>query len=171
VTRLLLAAALLFLAAPAAAQPKGEKYSPEGGRFTVRFPGKPKESPKTLDSPVGDLKVFIATYALADGSVFMVSYTDFPEATVKPENTKTLFDGVRDKLKEKDGKIIADAEVEVGPDKLPGRDIEIEKGKQRMRFRVVLRGVRLYQVAAIGSKAFATGKDATAFIDSLEFPK
>ncbi len=160
--------AVLILAAPLGAQPKGQAYAPKDGRFAVRFPGEPKEKTETAKSAIGDLKVFAATYALADGSVYMVSYTDFPEAAAKAENRGTLFDGVREGVKGKDGKLIDEKDVEVGPDKLKARDIEIERDKKRMRFRVVLVDNRLFQVAAIGTSNFVTGKDAEAFFKSFE---
>ena len=81
-----LAAVIVVLvgARPLAAQ-RGEKYEPADGRFSVRFPGKPKESTQTAKSQIGDLKVHTATYAVSDGSTYMVSYTDFPEGAAKPE--------------------------------------------------------------------------------------
>ena len=169
--RLLLAAVFLFVVAPIAAQPKGEVFAPKDGHYKVRFAGKPKEETRTVESTIGELKVFTATYALSDGNVFMVSYTVFPEGAAKPEDRRTLFDGARDGLKGKDGKVNSDKDVEIGPDKLPGREVEIEKDKKRMKFRFILHEGRLYQVAVIGTASFAGGKDATAFFDSFEMTK
>jgi hypothetical protein len=171
VTRTLLVVSLLFVAAPAGAQPKGEVFAPKEGHYKVRFPGKPKEETKTVESAIGDLKVSTATYALTDGSVYMASYTVFPDGAAKPEDRRTLFDGARDGLKGKDGKVLSDKDAEVGPDKLPGRDVEIEKDKKRMKFRFVLRDGRLYQIAVIGSATFIASKEATAFFDSFELTK
>ena len=53
-TRLLPAAVLTVLVASSVgAQSKGEKYTSEGGRFTVRFPGKPKEATQIAKSGNG----------------------------------------------------------------------------------------------------------------------
>jgi hypothetical protein len=168
---LLLTAMLVLVAAPVGAQSRGEAYAPADGRFSVRFPGKPKESTQTAKSAIGELKVVTATYAFSDGSAFMVSYTDFPDGAAKSENSGTLFDGVREGLKGKDGKLLDEQEVKVGADKHPGRDIEIEKDKKRMKFRVALRDGRLYQVAVIGTASFVKGKDAKSFIESFELTK
>ena len=111
-----------------------------------------------------------ATYADSAGNAYMVSYTDFPEGAAKPEASGKLFDGVRDGLK-KDGRLIEETDVGVGTDKHPGRDIEIEKDKKRMKFRVVLRDGRLYQVAVIGTQSFVKGRDAKAFLESFELTK
>ena len=40
-----------------------------------------------------------------------------------------------------------------------------------MKFRVVLRDGRLYQVAVIGTASFVKGKDARAFLESFELVK
>jgi hypothetical protein len=162
---------VILLAAPDVSAQRGEAYSPENGRFTVRFPGRPKESTQKARSTLGELKVTTSTYATSDANVYMVSYTDFPEGAAKAENSGTLFDGVREGLKGKDGKLQDEKEIKVGRDKFPGRDIVVDKDGKRLKFRVVLRDSRLYQVAVIGTPSFVTSKDATAFIESFELTK
>lgn len=157
---------LLLLAPVAAAQ---ETYAPKGGGFSVHLPGVPKEKSQTAKTPIGDLKIRTATYATADGSVYLVSYTDFPPGAIKPDDHGRLIDSVRDALKGKDGKVVSEKEIAVGPEK--GREVVIDKGKQQTRFRVVVRDHRLYQLAALGTGEFVTGKDATAFLDSFGFAK
>lgn len=165
---LALVGALLFLAGGLRAQPPAEPFASADGRYVAKFPGKPKVSPQTAKSALGDLTVTVATYATADGNVYMVSYTDFPAAATKPENHKVLFDGVRDAIKGK-GEVKDEKDVEFGPDKLPGRELVVDKdkGKQRIKYRAVLRDNRLYQVAVVGTPDFANGKDAAAFLDSF----
>jgi hypothetical protein len=165
------ALALLILAPAALAQP-GEAYTSAEGRFRVKFPGKPKVSTSTVKSAVGELKVTVAVYATADGNAYVASFTDFPAAAAKAENRDTLFGGVRDKVKE-GGELKDEKTIEFGPDKLPGRELVVDrdKGKQRIKYRAILRDARLYQVGVIGTADFATGKDATAFLESLELTK
>lgn len=163
--------ALLVLAAAPAVGQRGEKYESSAGRFSVRFPGPPKETNQLAKSQLGDLTAHTAAYALSDGNAFMVSYMDFPEDAAKPEDSGKLFDGIRKGLQGDDGKLIDQIEVKVGAAKHPGRDIEIEKDRKRMKFRVVLRDGRIYQVAVIGTPSFVKGKDAKAFLDSFELTK
>jgi hypothetical protein len=163
-------AILLVLTAPLAAD---ERITPRGGGFSIRFPGKPKEATQTTKTAIGELKVYTATYATAEGNIFLVSYTDFPEAAIKPEIHATLFNGVRDGLKGKDGEVETDERITIGDDKVPGREIVIDKEKlrQKTRFRVAIQGTRLFQFAVVGSDRFVTGKDAKEFLDSFEFRK
>lgn len=172
---LVLTAGLVALLAdrPAPAQqPPGEVFRSKEGQFSVRFPGKPKENTQTAKGPAGDLTVYTATFATTEGNVYLVSYTDFPQGTVRPEDHQRMFDGVRDGLK-RDGKVLSEVALSVGPEKLPGREIVIEKEKpkQLVRVRVMIRDHRFYQVAVVGSDAFVKGKEATAFLDSFEVTK
>jgi hypothetical protein len=163
-------ALLAVMTAPASVQAVDD-YEPTDGGFRIHFPGKPKESSQKAKSAIGELKVSTATYATSDGNVYLVSYTDFPAGTAKSDMSAAFFDGVRRGLAGKDGKLLGEKDIQIGPDQLPGRDIDIEKDKKRMKFRVVLRDGRLYQVAAIGTASFVKSKDTTAFIDSFKLTK
>ncbi len=170
-TRSLLVLALLFtLAAPSLGQNPSD-YASKDGQFTVRFPGKPRETNQKVKSDLGELRVFVATYARADGSGFMASFTDFPGEGARAENRTRLYDGARDGMKGSDGKVISEKDIEVGPDKLPGREVELKMGKQRIRARFVLRDGRLYQVATLGSAEFVKSEQATSFTDSFQLTK
>jgi len=164
-------AALLASTCGLGAQPLGP-YSSTEGKFSVRFPGAPKVTTKNSETDVGELTVTIATFATSDGSAYMVSYTDFPSAP-KPQTLPMLFAGVRDGVKGKNGTQVEDKEYTFGPDKLPGREfvVDRDKGKQRIKFRVILRDSRLYQLAVIGTPNFAGGQDAKLFFDSFELSK
>ena len=152
--------------------PPKKQYTSEGGKYRIKFPGEPKTVSQTTASAIGELTVSIASYANSDGNTFMISYTDFPAEATKPENHATLFDGVRDAVTGHDGKLVGEfKKLDFGPDKLPERELVVDKGKQRVRFRAILRGDRLYQVAVIGTADFVSGKDATAFLNSLELTK
>jgi hypothetical protein len=162
--------ALLALATSVAAQPGA--YSSDEGKFTVKFPGAPKVTEQTAKSAIGELKVTAAVYANSDGSLFMVSYTDFPVAATK--NHTTLLDGIRDHVKGSTGKLVGDEKnLTFGADKLPYREFVVDKDKpkQRIKCRVILRGERVYQLLVIGPADFAGGKEATAFLESFELTK
>jgi hypothetical protein len=47
----------------------------------------------------------------------------------------------------------------------------VEKGSQRIRFRVIIRENRVYQLAVIDSASFIDGRDAKEFFESLELTK
>ena len=169
--RLAVVASVVLLLADAPCATPAEPFAPRDGQLTVQFPGKPKENSSTTKSAIGTLKVFTATYATETGSVFLVSYTDFPGGTAKPENRGALLDGVRDGLKGKDGTVLKDEEVEFGSEKLAGRELELAKGDHRVRITAVLRNDRLFQVGVVGTKEFVASKAATEFLKSFEITK
>ena len=66
------------------------------------------------------------------------------------------------------GKVLKDKEITLGMDKVPGRDIVIEKPDLHYRARIFLAGKRLYQVIVVGSRAAVTAKDADQYLDSFK---
>jgi hypothetical protein len=161
-------ALLLVLPSFSLADPPGEVVQPKDGHFAVRFPGKPKEATQTTKTDIGTLKIYTATYALPDGSIYLASFTEFPADVVKADFRGTLFDGVVKGLKGKDGIVVGpEKEIEIGKEK--GREVLIDKGKVQSRYRMVVKDNRLIQIAALGTGEFVTGKEATAFLDSFEF--
>lgn len=162
--------ASLMLAAPVPATNRDSPYSPQDGNCRVQFPGRPKESLQTTKTPLGELKVFTATYATSDGNAYLLSWTEFPPEAATAETRTSLYDGVREGLKGMDGEVLAEENKEIGKQKYPGRELLIQKdkGKVRLRFRVLMHDGRLYQVAVIGSAKFVDGKTAKEFLDSFE---
>jgi hypothetical protein len=144
-------------------------YTSKEGHYRIRFPGNPKVSEQTVKTALGELNVVIATYATSDGNILMVSYTDYPAEAVQPSKVATLFDEIRDRLKSSEGKIApGEKEFTIGPEHHPGREFVLEKGRQRIKCQLILRGQRLYQLVAMGSADFLKGRDATAFFKTFE---
>ncbi|MFO0797153.1 MAG: hypothetical protein U0804_06715 [Gemmataceae bacterium] len=163
---------VLLSAAVVAAQPDaGVDVSPSGGRFKVRFPGKPEERTLKAKTPLGELTVYSATFATPDGSVYVVSHVDYPATAAGPAEHPRLLDGARDGLKGKDGKLVSETAVAHGPDKVGGREVVVDKGKVQLRYRLLMRDTRLYQVGAVGAGGFVTGRAASDFLDSFELVK
>lgn len=164
------AAVLVLLAVtPAAHQPPpAGLYGPKGGGYTVVFPDRPKDETKSVKTAAGELKVHTATYATADGYTFLASHTDFPAGAVEPADLPKMYDRVAEQLKGKDGKLVSNKDVTVGATKWAAREVVIDRGKQQARFRLVAKGDRLLQLAAVGPGPFVTGAEATAFLDSLK---
>ena len=159
-------ASLVLLLMPVAAN-ADELVQPKGGNFSIRFPAKPKDNTQSAKTDLGTLKVYTATYALPDGGIYLVSFTEFPAEAVKPDLRGTLYDSVVKGLKGKDGKIASEKELDIGKEK--GREVVIDKGKQHTRFRVVVKDARLIQIALVGTLEFVNSKESTAFLDSFEF--
>ena len=111
--------------------------------------------------------MFTATYAFEDGGVLAASYTTFPDDAVKAAGRKALLDGAVKGLLGKNGKLLSEKEIDIGTEK--GREVLIDRGKQRLRYRLTVKDNRLIQVGVVGSRDFVEGKEATAFLESLHF--
>ncbi|MBN9519309.1 hypothetical protein J0H58_12425 [bacterium] len=161
---------LLLTLSAAHAQPEGVEVSPKGGRFKVRFPGKPKETTAKTKTAVGEATVTTVTYATPEGSIYVATHIEYP-TTPKADDHLTFLAGARDGIVGKDGKLVSEAPVSHGPDKLAGREVVVDKGKVQVRYRLFFKENRLYQIGALGTGAFVTGKAASDFLDSFEFVK
>lgn len=169
--RHVLAAAVVVCAALTAGAADEEKYTSKEGKFTVRFPKGAKvvktDTVKTADGSE------LHRIAAADGKekVYMVMYGDLPDS-VKNVPAKTLLDtaekGGVERIK---GKLVSSKDIELGKNKLPGREFVVEKDGNKLRNRTFLVDARLYTVIVGGTKDFATTKEATAFLDSFEITK
>lgn len=163
--------AIVLVALTSATATAADPFASKEGQYKIAFPGAPKLTTKATETKLGALNVATATYANADGGTFMVSYTDFPEGAIKPDGHAAFFDGVRDGVLAGGKLIDSEADTEFGSDKLPSRGFTVSRNKQHVKFRAILRGNRLYQVAVIGSDNFVVGKDAKAFFNSFELTK
>jgi hypothetical protein len=153
-----------------------EDYASKEGKFSVRFPGKPKETKQTTKSQIGEVEVYTTAYVTNDGVVYMVSYSDLPASATKPENLSTLFDGVREGAKDKDGLVRRDDSIEFGPNKLPAHELYLRKGDQLLKLKAIVRDNRLYQVWVVGKyvdkeEKFDKNTNASEFLSSFLLTK
>lgn len=145
-------------------------FASSDGRYKCLFPGPVKTEAEEVKAGSATLKLMLDTVDVSEGVHFMVTYIDVPDAVAKMPHGPRL-DKVRDGNKGADGKVQLDKEIEVGPDKHPGRDLLIEKPNFFLRNRAVIAGNRLYQVMVQGSKEFVTSKDVDRFFESFEVTK
>ncbi|MBN9122018.1 MAG: hypothetical protein J0I06_23230 [Planctomycetes bacterium] len=127
---------------------------------------------KTTDIDAGKdkLKLTLDSVELKGDTTFLVSFVDATDEVAKKPAGPRL-DKVRDGNKGTNGKVIEDKEIEVGPEKYPGRDILIESPGGYIRNRAVIAGNRLYQVMVQGTKDVVTSPSADKFINSFEITK
>jgi hypothetical protein len=162
-------ATVLFVAATLAAAADDEKkYTSKDGKYAVQFPAGAKV--KTDKQDAGGISINSAL-AEVEGKAYGVMYTLLPDA-VKDVDPKLILDGAEKGAVEKSGgKLVKSKVLAFGAKKYPGRDILVEKDGNKVRTWVILAGTRLYVVLVGGKEDYATGKEATAFLDSFEMTK
>jgi hypothetical protein len=145
-------------------------FASSAGRYKTIFPGPVKSEITDVKAGAATLKLTLDSVEVADGVLFLVSHIDAPDDVAKLPHT-TRLDKVRDGNKGEDGKVLLDKPIEVGLEKLPGRDLLIDKSSFHLRNRAVIAGNRVYQVMVQGSKEFVMSKDVERFFDSFEVTK
>lgn len=137
--------------------------------YRVRFPDDPEEESKKLAVGSGQSVPVVSRRATDPKSkaVFSVTVADYPPAFAEVP-AKKLLDGVRDGLKGKDGRVNAEEETTIGPDRHPGRAVRIEAGKNTVRARLYLVGTRLYQVTVAGATKGFPEDASTEFFAAFE---
>ena len=174
----LLSLAALFFASAAFAQSKSKKepawqtFESELMNYKTAFPGKPKEVTKKPASKAGDLIVNTASLETKD-IVYAVTATIYPEK-LKDVDPKKLFSSAKDALSANGGKIITDEAITVtGPNeaKHEGREVTVEFGKNRVRTRLLLVNLVLFQVSVTGTEKALQNPLAGKFVSAFEVTK
>lgn len=136
---------------------KSVDYASKDGRYSVTFPGTPKEEKSKVE--VGGSDVIIVRQGVDLGDVYYtVAYNDYKPGVLDPDPKKVL-EGVRNgNIGE--GQLLTEDEKRTtfGPKKLPMREFTFVKDKLYFRNLIILDGDRLYQVmiVATSEKALTT---------------
>lgn len=167
--RIVALVALVALISGASGQ-EFQQFASATGRYKAMFPGVVKSETTDIDAGKDKLKLTLDSVELKGDTTFLVSFVDATDEVAKKPAGPRL-DKVRDGNKGTNGKVIEDKEIEVGPEKYPGRDILIESPGGYIRNRAVIAGNRLYQVMVQGTKDVVTSPSADKFINSFEITK
>jgi hypothetical protein len=169
-TRTFALVVLLTCLASAAGQIEFKQYASTDGRFKVLFPGPVKTDTVEVPSGKDKVKVTIDSVELRGGTSFLVTYVDAPEEVAK-QPAGPRIDKVRNANKGDKGKVLEEKEVTLGAEKHPARDVLIQTPDGFVRNRIVIAGVRLYQVMIRGDKDVVTSASADRFLASFEVTK
>jgi hypothetical protein len=165
-------AAAATTAAPAASGPalgEWKPYTSAAGRYTVLFPGTPKETDSMMPAAGGQATMHMAIVTVdvkGPDTMFAVAYLDAPGST--PVDAKKGVDGAVEGMAKK-GKVVKSSDIKLD-NKYPGREATIELTEEgmtaRMRVRVYMVGRRLLELIAVSDDA-----NAAKFLDSFKVGK
>lgn len=158
--------------ASAAQEPKLEfqQYASSAGKYKVMFPGPVATETIAVKTSAGAQSLTLDSVSLPGATLFVVSFIDVPADAANAPSAARL-DKIRDASKGSDGKVLSEKNLTIGVEKLPARDVVIEKPGTAIRTRIVLSDKRLYQVMIQGSKDLITSPSADRFLDSFEVTK
>jgi hypothetical protein len=153
------------------AGPAGWKVftSKEGGYSVLLPPGKAIQSTQKSQIPGAAHEIHLNGVQLADGTTFVVSYSDVPPSVMQG-GAEAVLDQARKGLETllKGAKITNETPVKV--EGHPGRDFTVDlAGTGTMKKRIIVLPNRGYNLAATGPAA--SDKDIQAFFDSFKLAK
>ncbi|HYH63400.1 MAG TPA: hypothetical protein VD866_01745 [Urbifossiella sp.] len=151
-----------------AADAPTERYAiPEGG-FVAFFPVGADVKEKTVDIP-GGLKAVVTTAVLkARAETYIVTYTPHQKGVLKAPAKAILELGEKATVGQPKTTRLASKDFLVGKAKYPAREILTIRDGHQTRTRFIAADPVLYTLVVGGPKEFASGKEATAFLDTFE---
>ncbi len=152
----------LFLLAGCAQAPTGSSFAPPGGGFSVQMPG-----PVEQQTDENGTHMFLTG---VDNDAYIVAYTDLGQNPRANEtNADEVLDGAtRGLLADGKRKLISEQKITV--EGHPGRDLRtITKSGFHTRFKIIVKGSRLYQIGVVTPKDKDSTLDTTPFFNSFHF--
>jgi hypothetical protein len=146
-----------------------KEFTSKEGRFSVSFPGTPKQQDRTLQTALGPVTThdFVVQ---SDVSAYYLSYSEFPNVgALTASDQREMLDSSRDRAIRDGAKLISEADVSVGG--TPGREFLAEKNGMILRARVVYSNGRLYNIiiGVAANTAFSDGKPSPNAANRTEF--
>lgn len=145
----------------------------EKGRFSVQFPGKPKEYEHTTTSEIGEIKLTQFIYALNDTKAWLVSYSDYPEKMIRLGNSDQLLKGIKVRLlQDLQADLVAEEKIKL-ENTYDGLSFVgyAERKKLDILYKIYLVKNRVYQVSMYSSVGHFSPQDSTDFMGSFKLLK
>lgn len=153
----------------AAADEPTERYANAEGGYVALFPVGADVKVKTVDIP-GGLKAVVTTAVLkASQQTYIVTYTPHQKGVLKAPAKAILELGEKATVGQPKTTRLASKDFTVGKAKYPAREILTIRDGHETRTRFIAADPVLYTLVVGGPKEFASGKDASAFLDTFEF--
>ncbi len=146
---------------------KWQQVSNAAGRFTVDFPGQPKEQTQRVATPAGMITMHIFIFE-SSNTAFTVMYNDYPDVVVQGSDKNAILTGARDGAVGNVGGTVSD-ESQITVNGHPGRQftVSVPSKKLEIKSKIMLVDNRLYQVMVAGRPGQATSADTSRFLNSF----
>jgi hypothetical protein len=160
---------LLVAAGARAEEPSWKSFESKEGRFTVEFPGVPRQRSNTRPTArFGTLEQHMFLLEVPNVGVFTVSYMDYPRGAMDKYKPDQLLDDARDNaLKIAKGKLLSETKVTMNG--FPGRVIVFD-GANNLVFTAhyYVAKERVYTALAYVPKASGDSAEVKRFLASFK---
>ena len=156
--------------APAAAQ----AFVSEEGKYSINFPGTPKEQRQNIPvEGMGEIEMVAMMYEPSQQKVFMVAHADYPEAMVKAAKKadKNAVSSIVENAKQGavgQMKLKISKEDKITVQDNTGISFVADNGEIHTQYQIFLVGNRLYQLAILSQGKAVTEAEATPFFSTFK---
>jgi hypothetical protein len=161
-------ASLLVFAGVARADDWKDFSSPDG-RFTVEFPGTPKQVKDPRQTKFGKVEAQLVILSVSNKVFYGVEYLDYPASVLRAHGADELLDDASDSAVKgvKGARIESKETINVNGN--PGRQLVLSApGNLQLTMRMYLVKNRLYQVIASVGQGEEKTADPKRFLDSFK---
>lgn len=160
--------ALVLLSGCGETEEEWATFESEEGRFSILFPGEPKEQTESVSTAIGTIETEFFMVEQKD-MAYSLNYADYPADIVAASDAGMMLNGARmGAVSNVNGELLDEKEITL--DGYPGREIRIEIDEDDIivRARFYLVENRLYVVQALSKKSKASSEEIDEFLDSFE---
>lgn len=145
--------------------------------YQIDFPSEPKYLSQKTNSEVGllDLHIQLVDYTMKGGSLYGISYTEYPGSFISSDKKEMLPDyfkaAVNGAVNNMSGELLSESVIEI--DGYPGREIKaaIKNGGYHMTMRMYLVKNKFYSLQVLSLRKAIDEEATKNFFDSFELIK
>lgn len=143
-------------------------YEAPDGRFSVRFPRRPRVDRQLLETPSGNVELVTVACDYSVVKAYWASYSEYPSAYVEGRDAGVILDEARASVVRNLGErtvfsVLGDT-VRQG---YPAQRFRARDGHFHADYELVLAGNRLYQLGVLRDGAYPPAADVRAFLDGF----
>lgn len=140
------------------------------GKFSIIFPGAPKENKHTTTSEIGQIELTQYIYGKDDTHAWVASFSDYPKRMIQLGNKEQLLKGIKYRiLEDLRAKTLFEEKITLD-DKYDGLSF-VAKAKKKdlnISYKIFLVNNRVYQLSMYSSIGPVEAKDSTEFFGSFK---
>jgi hypothetical protein len=145
-----------------------QRFSPDGGRFSIELPGTPSAGQENVGTSAGSMTVYRFEFKRDDfKEKFSVQYADYPQKLLRKLKTTdtVLTSAAAADIENFRGTLVSQKTLTGTP--YPGKELYAENAESGMRVRMFLMEGRVYKVIALAPKNLVFAADEERFLNSF----
>ncbi|HRE75671.1 MAG TPA: hypothetical protein PK637_07980 [Flavobacteriales bacterium] len=143
------------------------KYRSEEGGFAVSFKGIPQENTENVATAHGDIAVTMFLDEVSPDMVYLVGYSDYPEAVLAATSPEAHLMKTAENVAESVKGTLSDVKKN-SVNGFPSLDFRSVGNPFSVAYRLIIRSTRMYQVGIMKQKEAIKDSEIQGFIETFE---